>query len=142
LKYKNKQIVTKSQIKMDFWSFLTVFIVTTFKESQNCHKWSHLRPSQCDKFCNIKAGSKTRPLKLSKTSRIATAYSRHNTESQCSTWASTYNIFSMLFCCLLLLFLWVFMKNIWPSMGHPKVYPKHLRKQKNNKRFYEYLQLF
>jgi hypothetical protein len=33
---------------------LTVFIVTTFSESQNRHKWSYLRPSQCDGFCNIK----------------------------------------------------------------------------------------
>jgi hypothetical protein len=45
-------------------------------------------------FCNIKAGrhkksqkelAKTRFLKLSKTSRIVTAFSRHNTESQMVT---------------------------------------------------------
>jgi hypothetical protein len=53
---------------------LTFFIVTAFSESQNRQKWS-----QCDGFCNIKAGrhkksqkelGKTRLLKLSKTSRI------------------------------------------------------------------------
>jgi hypothetical protein len=56
--------------------------MTAFRESQNRHKWS-----QCDGFCNIKAGrhrnsqkelAKTRLLKLSKTSRNVTAFSRHN----------------------------------------------------------------
>jgi hypothetical protein len=68
--------------------------VTTFSESQNRHKWSHLWPSQCDQFCNIKAGrhkksekelAKTRLLKLSKTSRIVTAFNRHKTETQMVT---------------------------------------------------------
>jgi hypothetical protein len=69
-------------------------IVTAFSESQNCHKWSHLWPSQCDGFCNIKAGrhkksqkelAKTRRSKLSKTSRIVTTFNRHKTESQMVT---------------------------------------------------------
>jgi hypothetical protein len=72
----------------------TVFIVTTFSESQNRHKWSHLWQSQCDGFCKIKAGrhkksqkelAKTSLLKLSKTSRIVTAFNRHKTESQIVT---------------------------------------------------------
>jgi hypothetical protein len=73
---------------------LTVFIVTAFCERQDRHKWSHSSPSQCDGFCNLKADrhkksqkelAKTRLLKLSKTSRIVTAFSRHNTESQIVT---------------------------------------------------------
>jgi hypothetical protein len=50
--------------------------------------------SLCDEFYNIKVGrhkksqkelAKTRLLKLYKTSRIVTAFSRHNTESQMVT---------------------------------------------------------
>jgi hypothetical protein len=69
--------------------------VTSFSELQN-GKWQ-----QCDGFCNIKTDclkkrkkshkksqkklTKTRLLKLSKTSRIVTAFSRQNTESQMVT---------------------------------------------------------
>jgi hypothetical protein len=89
------QIVTNKPAKEGLMKlFLTVFFVTTFSKSQNRHKWLHLWPSQCDGFCNIKAGrhknsqkelAKTRILKLSKTSRIVTAFSRHKMESQMVT---------------------------------------------------------
>jgi hypothetical protein len=67
--------------------FLTDFIVTTFSESQMVT----FVIVECDGFCNIKAGrhkksqkelAKTRLLKLSKISRIVTAFNRHKTESQ------------------------------------------------------------
>jgi hypothetical protein len=56
--------------------------MTAFSKSQIRHKFVGI--------CNIKAGRqkklvKTRGLKLSKTSRIVTAFSRQNTESQMVT---------------------------------------------------------
>jgi hypothetical protein len=60
--------------------------VTTFSESQNRHKCSHLWPSQCDGFCNIKAGRHKKSQKeLAKTSRIVVAFNRHKTVSQMVT---------------------------------------------------------
>jgi hypothetical protein len=87
VRYKNKNKVTKKSDKEGLLKLsITVFIVTAFSESQNRHKWLHLWPPHSDGFRDIKNGChKTQTLKLIKTSRIETAFRRHNTESQMVT---------------------------------------------------------